>query len=489
MSLLTIAWSMCAGACAIIGLTQILLWVREPGPQRKLYLLSATMSFAATATALVELALMKSQDVARYGRLLQWENLTIFALLVPLVWFIHLRLHSRRAWLAITITLLWCATVVINFAYPYSVVFTEITELDAHATVWGEPYASALGSLNPWVLVPNIASVLILAFIADAGFQSWRAGERRRAVLVAGSSLLFIVMAGIQAPLVDAGLLDMPYMVSFAYLAIVFALAYELVDSARRTAILTRERAAALGDAREAREELERLGRASLLGEFVTGIAHELNQPLAAILANAQAARRQLAGPAPNVDELREIVDDVVRDDKRAGEVIHRLRGLLQKHAGHRERVSLAAVVRETADLVRAELQAHDIRLALELGDPAWTVEADRVGLQEVVLNLLSNAIRALREVPRAVRALRLALSLSDSTLCLSVADRGRGISAEAMPRLFDSFYTSTTGSLGMGLALCKRIVEAHGGTIEARNRDGGGAEFRVTLPMVKANG
>lgn len=108
MSLLTIAWSMCAGACAVIGLTQFLLWLREPG--RKVFLLSATMSLAAAATALVELALMKSQDVARYGRLLQWENATLFALLVSLVWFVHLRLDSRRPWLAGLITLLWGAS-------------------------------------------------------------------------------------------------------------------------------------------------------------------------------------------------------------------------------------------------------------------------------------------------------------------------------------------------------------------------------------------
>ena len=489
MSLLTIAWSMCAGACAIIGLTQILLWVREPGPGRKFYLLSTTMSVAASATALIELALMKSPDVAHYGQLLQWENFTIFALVVSLVWFIHLRLGSRRTWLAILITLLWCVSLVVNFVFPHSIVFGEIARLDIHATAWGEPYVLAAGELNSWVIIPNVASLLILAYIADAGFHCWREGERRRAVLVAGGSLLFILIGGIQAPMVDAGWLHMPYMVSFAYLAIVFALAYELAESARRAAILANERAAAIGDAREAREELERLGRASLLGEFVTGIAHELNQPLAAILANAQAAKRQLAAPAPDVDELREIVDDVVRDDKRAGDVIHRLRELLQKHTGQRQRVSLAGMVRETVDLVRPELRAHDIRLSLDLGEAAWTVEADRVGLQQVLLNLLSNAIRASRGVPQPDRALRLALSLSEGTLCLSVADRGRGISAEAMPRLFDAFYTSNTGSLGMGLALCKRIVEAHGGRIEARNRNSGGAEFRVTLPKAQANG
>lgn len=482
MSLLTVAWSMCAGACAVIGLTQCLIWVRARG--QLIYLPAATMSLAAAATALVELLLLKSSDIARYGRLLQWENLTVFALLVSMVWFVHLRLRAPRTWLAALITLLWVATLAANFASPYSVVFSEIKQLDVLATAWGETYALAVGELNPWVLLPNVASLLIVAYVAEGAARAWRAGARRRALLVGGSIVSFMLLGGIQAPLVDAGLLRMPYMISFAYLAIVFAVAYELADSARRAAVLAQERAAALGEAREAREELERVARASLLGELVTGIAHELNQPLAGILANAQAARRLLAMPAPDLEELRAIVEDVVSDDKRAGEVIHRLRELLQKHAIRRERVPLAAMVRDTLKLVRAELQAHDIRVSFEAGDLAWTVEADRVGLQQVVLNLLTNAMRALRDVPRTERALHLELSRREGMVSLSVGDRGRGIPPEAMPHLFDAFFTSNTGSLGVGLALCKRIVEAHGGTIEARNRDGGGAELRVTLPM-----
>jgi C4-dicarboxylate-specific signal transduction histidine kinase len=318
--------------------------------------------------------------------------------------------------------------------------------------------------------------------------QAWRAGKRLRALLVGGSIIVFMLLGGIQAPLIDAGLLRIPYMISFAFLAIVFALAYELTDSTRRASILERQRAEALADAREAHEGFERLARASLLGELVTGIAHELNQPLAAILANAQAAKRLLAAPAPDFDELRAIVDDVVRDDKRAGEMIHRLRELLQKRASQRERFPLAALVRETADLLHAELRAHDIRLSLELGDPAWTVDADRVGLQQVVLNLLSNAIRALREAPEADRQLKLRLERRNGAVRLIVIDGGPGIAPEVLPHVFDPFYTSNMGSLGMGLAICKRIVEAQGGTIEAHNRADGGAELGVTLPMAKRN-
>ena len=487
ISLLTLAWSMCAGACAIIGLTQGLLALRERG--RSVYLLSAAMSLAACATALVELAMMKSQDVASYARLIQWENATVFVLLVSLVWFVQLRLGSRRAWLAILITILWAASLVINFSSSHSIVFSAIERLAVYATPWGETYAVAVGRANPWVLVPNIASLLIVAFVADAGLRTWRDGERRRAVLVGGSAVVFMLLGGIHAPLVDIGWLKAPYMISFAYLAIVIAFAYELADSGRQASLLAQERAQALGDAREARQDFDRLARASLLGELVTGIAHELNQPLAAILTNAQTAKRLLSAPEFDLAELRAIVDDVIRDDKRAGEVIHRLRAMLEKRPSRHEPVRLAALVRETADLLRADFQTGRIRLTLDAGDPTWRVEADRVGLQQVLLNLLSNAIRALGQAPEARRRLHVSIERQGEALCLCVADSGPGIPQDAREHLFDSFYTSRSGSLGMGLALCKRIVESHGGSIEAGDSSSGGAEVRVTLPMAAGDG
>ena len=482
MSPLNIAWSMAAGACAIIGLTHFFLWVREPA--HKAYLLSATMSAAAAASALLELALLKGRDVDHYGRLLQWENTTIFVLLVTLVWYVDLRLGSRRRWLAYLITLLWIATLVVNFQFPHSVVFSEIQSLNEHVMPWGETYVHATGQLNPWLPLPNIAVLLIIAYVADAGLQCWRRGERSRAVLIGGSVVLFMLIGGIHAPLVDAGLLRTPYMISFAYMAIVFALAYELADSTRQASVLAHERAEAVSEAREAREDLERFARASLLGELVTSIAHELNQPLAAILANVQAGRRLLSAGDPDLEELRAILDDVVRDDKRASEVIHRLRALLQKQPGHLEPIQLGMLVRETCGLMHSELQATHIRLTIDAGEPDWTVQADRVAMQQVVLNLLTNAIRALGQVPAAQRLLHISVTREDAGLCLRVADRGPGIPEDSRPLLFEPFYASRNGSLGMGLVLCKRIVEAHGGKIDARNRSGGGAEVRITLPM-----
>jgi signal transduction histidine kinase len=176
----------------------------------------------------------------------------------------------------------------------------------------------ASGTLNPWVIVPNLATLLILGFVAHAGTRAWRAGDRRRAMLVGGSIVLFTLIGGIQAPLVDAAWLHTPYMIGFAFLAIAFALGYELASSTWHSAQLEGQRAVALAEAREARDELERLGRATVLGELTASIAHELNQPLAAILANAQTARRLLQRTELDREEMSAIVEDVIRDDTRA---------------------------------------------------------------------------------------------------------------------------------------------------------------------------
>lgn len=487
ISYLTLAWGICAGACAVIALAQFLLWLQGHGALENL--LATVMSAAAASVALIELALMKSNDVARYGRLLQWENLAVFVLLVALVWYVRVRLRTPRVRLAALITALWTVALIANFASPSSVVFAEIDRLEAARTAWGERFVIAVGQANPWVALTHVASVLILVYVIDASVRAWRADHRSRAVLVGGSIVGFMVAGGIQAPLVDVGLLHAPYMISFFFLAIAFALAYELAVSARVAAALQRQRAEALEEVRAARDRMDRIVRASLLGELAAGIAHELTQPLAAMLANAQAALRMLASGAPDDRELRAILDDVVRDDKRAAEVIHRLRRLLQTGERSHERVDLAALIRESVDLLRGDLQAHGIRLRMRFGDPCPPVDGDRVALQQALLNLLINAIRALRDVPESRRELDVSLDVEGDRIRLTVGDRGPGIAPEELPHLFEPFYSSRRASLGMGLAICRRIVRSHGGGIEAANRAGGGAELRVSLPRLKADG
>jgi PAS domain S-box-containing protein len=229
------------------------------------------------------------------------------------------------------------------------------------------------------------------------------------------------------------------------------------------------------------RHELERLARVNVAGELVATLAHELNQPLAAILSNAQAARRFLTNPRPDYGEVQAILDDIVRDDKRAGDVIHHLRLLLREGATAREHLELGELVQQVLGLISNELDAQG-KLALASALPP--VAAGRVETQQVLLNLLANATHALAEVPAERREITVwARPQGADAVEISVEDQGPGIAADVLPRLFEPFFTTRSAGLGMGLAICRRIVDAQGGRIWAETTDRG-ARFCFTLPL-----
>jgi PAS domain S-box-containing protein len=602
MSVLTAAWFMCASASLMLAFMHLLLWFRER--RRAVYLLSCMMAASASASAFLEHALLRTESLENYRRLIRWENLAISLILVPMVWFVYAYFGTGRRWLALTITALWAASLVVNFLSPYSVTFAEITDLAQQAAFWGEQFTVPLGSAHPWVWVPNLASALILVFVVDAAVRAWRLGSRRRAAVVGGAITFFIVSAGIHTPLVDMGWVATPYMISFAFLAILLAMSYELVDDAVQASRLTREvtaserrwrgllenvqlavvgvdpsgrisygnpyllrllgrgpedllgrpatvlvppedaaelerrfrEAAATGprphsqwtlvqasgdrrqlvwstvrlengegdfagilsigadvterlkaerDLRETRGQLERLARANLLGELVSSLAHELNQPLAAILSNAQAARRFLRADPPDLEEVGAVLDDIVRDDKRAGEVIQGVRNLLQRGAEPREPVDMSDAVRESVRLLRNELDDQGVELAESYAPTPLVVPAGRVEIVQVALNLIMNAARALRTRAAGRRRIEVETGLAGKTARLRVSDTGPGVAAELMPRVFEAFATDCPDGLGMGLAIARRIVEAHGGRIWAKDAAGGGAVFSVELPAL----
>jgi signal transduction histidine kinase len=243
--------------------------------------------------------------------------------------------------------------------------------------------------------------------------------------------------------------------------------------------------AQAKADARIAhlRAELGRATRVSLLGELTATLAHEVNRPLAAILSNAQAARRWLAAGAPDLSELRDVLDDIIADDKRAGQVIHRIHAMLQRDPGPREAVDLNQICRDVAALLGDELQSAEVQLRLELAQTVPSVEASPVEMQQVVLNLVVNAIQSLRGSGAPERLITVATRREGRELAVLVKDTGPGLCEEARGRLWEPFFTTKPGGLGMGLAICRRIAEAHGGHVEGENNPEGGATFRFALP------
>ena len=238
-------------------------------------------------------------------------------------------------------------------------------------------------------------------------------------------------------------------------------------------------------EAQRLRQDLAHVGRVSAMGELTASLAHELNQPLTAILANAQSAQRLLAADVPNLEEMREILNDVVADNKRAGEVIRRLRGLVKK--GDLERVSLDLneVVSEVAWLVRNDAVIRNVTLSLELAPDLPRVRGDRIQLQQVVLNLVMNGLEAMREPHAGDRTLVIRTARDGAAaVAVAVQDSGSGIDEHDVDRLFQPLHTTKAEGLGMGLAIARTIVDSHGGRLGGATNVHGGATFRFTLPV-----
>jgi signal transduction histidine kinase len=233
------------------------------------------------------------------------------------------------------------------------------------------------------------------------------------------------------------------------------------------------------------RQELTHIGRVSAMGELTASLAHELNQPLTAILNNAQVAQKYLEADAPNLGELREILSDIVADDQRAADVIHRLRALLKKGALEYVPLNVNDVVDGVARLVRSDMVIRNVPMTLDLTPGLPNVCGDRVQLQQVVLNMVLNGVEAMGEPNGRPHALVIRTSRAGAeAVGIAVEDSGTGIDVKALDRLFEPLYTTKAEGLGMGLAIARTIVAAHGGRLHASNNAGGGATFQFTLPI-----
>jgi two-component system sensor kinase FixL len=255
--------------------------------------------------------------------------------------------------------------------------------------------------------------------------------------------------------------------------------ANQLLGSA--TDITERKRAEL--DAARQRNELAHLSRVAMLGELSGSLAHELNQPLAAILSNAQAAQRFLAREVVDLDEVRDILKDIVDQDKRAGEVIHRLRLLLKKGEVQRQPLAVNELVYEVLTLIRSDLVNYGVTLTTEFASELPLVQGDRVQLQQVLLNLIMNACSAMSDSPQSNRRLALRTEVVEGGVRVSVTDSGRGIPPRDLEHIFEPFFTTRAEGMGLGLTVCRTIINAHGGTLLAENNRDRGASLRVILP------
>lgn len=248
--------------------------------------------------------------------------------------------------------------------------------------------------------------------------------------------------------------------------------------------ITERKRAAA--ELQRNREDLTHVTRVSALGELAASLAHELNQPLTAILSNAQAAQRFLSARPADLEEIKEILQDIVADNIRAGDVIRRMHALVKKEHLSFTTLDLAAVIREVIQLIHSDAILRNVRLAFEAESKTTLARGDKVQLQQVVLNLLLNAFEAMKETPSPEREVMVRAHRNGAgTFEISVRDHGIGLTSDKVAKIFDPFYTTRRDGLGMGLAICRSIVEAHGGRLWAESNADRGATFYFTIPAM----
>jgi PAS domain S-box-containing protein len=553
---------------------------------------------------------MYAMSPAEYGAGVRWGHFAYGVIAVGSLGFVHFYFGTGKGWLLGAALGCRLLAVVVNFSTGLNLHIGDIQSLPS-VNFLGEP-VSMLGewTANPWVRLGQLAALAQVVYVVDASVRLWRAGareSRRRAVLVGGTLAFFILFASAQAGLVAAGVLRMPIIVSFPFLAVLLAMSYELSRDVLRAAQLGRElresearmtlasEAAGFGvwmwsvarnqiwaserwlslfgfapdatitfenviqrvhpDDREMvesavrhamenqadyrgeyrvllpdrtqrwvsargrvfpdgdgkaarmlgaavditdrkqseqeiaqqRNQLTHLSRVNMLGELAGSLAHELNQPLTAVLSNAQAAQRFLAHDPVDLNEVREILADIVAEDKRAGEVIRRLRLLLKTGEVQNQPLNVNEIVQEVLKLVRSDLVNQNFTSQTELAPYLPVIRGDRVQLQQVLLNLVMNGCDAMAGAARNNRQLTISTELSgDDSVHVSVADRGGGIDPEKLELVFEPFFTTKPHGLGLGLAVCRTIITAHGGKLWATNNPERGATFHFSLPVTK---
>lgn len=246
---------------------------------------------------------------------------------------------------------------------------------------------------------------------------------------------------------------------------------------------ITQERENALTVQRQ-RDELAHVARITTMGGLATSLAHELNQPLTAILSNAQAAQRFLATDPSDVGEVRAILQDIVDDNRRASEVIRRLRELVKKGELEVTSLELADVIRDVVLLIHSDAILHNVNIVIEMAPGSPRIQGDRVQLQQVMLNLLLNAFQSMKDSPGSERQLTVRSEFDGHTVTIAVRDRGVGLKEDQLEKMFQPFYTTKSDGLGMGLAISRSIIEAHGGRLWAENNPDQGATLYFSVPV-----
>ena len=473
-------WPMAAAASLTLALLHFRVWLGRRGERASL--LFAVAATATAAVALLELAIARAETTAEYAALVRWALAPLWFLTVALIGFVRVFFGTGRSWLALGSIALWTVTVIYNFLPGQNLIYQTMTGLRPVA-FGGAHFVVGEGVANPWNAVNYLGTLLMLAFVVDASIALWRQGGRRRAVVVGGGVVFFFLIAGVHSALIEAGLIRSPYMISFSFLGVVLAMSSELSRDLLRAAEVNRQLQQSEVEVAQQRMELAHLTRVNTLSELSGSLAHELNQPLGIILSNAQAAQDLVAQDPAGSVEMSEILADIVAADRRAGEVIQRLRNLLKRGETVLLPLALNGVIEEVLRLTRAELIGRGVTVDQELTPDLPHVTGDYVQLQQVVLNLIVNAADAMSANAPGTRRLHVTTTLHQDMVRASVRDEGGGLPAD-IESLFQAFFTTKPHGLGMGLAICRSIITMHRGRLWAEPHPERGAVFHFEMPI-----
>jgi len=456
-----ILMSMLVAVFVMVGVQYLLIFARNSGAVEHFWFGVAALAAAGSAIAYCPVfgEAVSAAFVAHH-----MPEIFAYAWLATSTWFIveYSFGDSRHRWTALLATLL----IVISCVGDIGLIRTERE-------------SGAVSATGPWHLAGFAAILVMFLLAAEATWRLWSSSRRVRAAAVVAFCFAFPSVA-LSHALERAGFSALPVPGLFAFLFVVMMTTYELAG-----AVVEGE-----GFARRQEQELANTSRLSIVGELTASLAHEINQPLGAILSNADAGELLLSDPDPPLDEIRQILVDIRRDGVRASDVIRHVRKLVRKRELEFEKLDANAIAIEVIELLGAEARNRRIPIAPSLWPQPACVYGDRALIEQMLINLLTNAmdsidsVMAERGTPSAAIPIVLGVSsTSHGEIEFEVADTGAGIPIERLEHLFDSFYTSKAHGMGLGLSIARSIVEAHGGRIRAENNRGGGATFRATFP------
>ena len=478
MSLVTILWSMGAAASLTLAVIYGATWVLD----RRLvsHLLFGILAIATAAAARCELGMMHSATAAEWGEWYRWYSVPLYAELIAGALFVRSYLGTGRRWVLWVLVFMRGIHMAASFVLHPNAVFAEIDNL-RHVQFLGEQ-VSILGDVTlrtRWIWFGTSGLLVWAWFLIDAGAAAWRKGDpelRRKAVVVLAGLIGPDLISWAVAQLTLSGVLRIPYFDAPTFLVTLTVMALELSREMVKSGRARLELA-------ELRGTLAQVARVSIVGQLSSAIAHELNQPLGAILRNTDVAEHDLQSGKPDLEELRSIVADTGKAVRRAREIIDRMRALIKRREIDVRPLAIDEVVRDVMSLARAEADSKEVSLSFVAVPGLPPISGDRVHISQVLLNLIVNAMDAVQACPVGERRVVIEARAAAAQVELAVCDSGSGIPAADLGRTFEPLSSTRSAGLGMGLAICRTIIDAHGGRLWVEHSQlGRGATFRFVL-------